>query len=299
MLDYKLLEALAMVVREGGFDKAARAMHLTQSAVSQRVRSLEDGLGQVLLARTTPPTLSHAGKLLIRHVQEVERLESELLTGVAPDREDGQFAAVPIAVNADSMTTWFMDSVADLMRHRRVVLDVRLDDQELTHRLLRNGEVMGCVSVKSGAAQGCKVEYLGRMDYRFVATPEFIETWFVDGVDAASLRRAPLVVFNRKDRLHERLFRIAFRRARIDPPVSYMPLQQSYFDMIAEGMAYGILPDLQSADLLDEEELVDLLPDHCVPVDLHWHRWHLRSELLDELTTAIVEGARTALPQRG
>lgn len=297
MFDYRQLDALATVIREGGFEKAARAMHLTQSAISQRVRALEEELGQVLLARTTPPGLTRAGKLLIRHVQEVERLESELLASVTPDREDASFAAVPIAVNADSMTTWFMDAVSDLIGQWRVALDIRPDDQQVTHRLLRNGEVMGCVSAKAGAAQGCSVEYLGRMDYRLLATPAFVATWFAGGVDAGALRRAPMVVFNRKDRLHEQLFRRVFRRARIEPPISYMPLQQSFFDMIAGGLAYGILPDQQSLELEARGALVDLLPGHVVPVDLHWHRWNLRSTLLDDLTAAIVTGARGALAQ--
>lgn len=298
MLDYKLLEALAMVAREGGFDKAARAMHLTQSAISQRIRALEEQLGQVLLARTQPPSLTRAGKHLLRHVQEVERLESELLGAIVPDQQGDSFASVPIAVNADSLATWFIESVDDLLRDWGLVLDVRIDDQELTHRSLRNGEVMGCVSVEPRAAQGCNVEYLGRMDYRLLATPELAERWFPEGLTAPAARAAPLVVFNRKDRLHDKLFRKALRRARIDPPVHYIPSPEAYLAMITDGLAYGIVPDLQGEDLLEAGELVDLAPDHVVRVDLYWHCWNLRSSLLDKLSAAIVEGAREVLPQR-
>ncbi len=286
-----------MVVREGGFDKAARALHLTQSAVSQRIRALEDEMGQVLLARTQPPGLTRAGKLLVRHVQEVERLESELMGGVVPDLVDDSFSSMPIAVNGDSLSTWFLAAVSDTVARRRVVIDVRIDDQELTHRLLRNGEVMGCVSVKSGAAQGCRVEPLGRMNYHLVATPAFEEAWFDGDVTAATLREAPLVVFNRVDRLHDKLFRRAFRRARIDPPVHYVPSSDVYIEMIAGGLGYGMLPDLQADALLANGDLVDLVPGVVVPVDLHWHRWNLRSELLDDLTASIVAGARSALVQ--
>ncbi len=298
MLDYKQLEALAMVAREGGFDKAAKAMHLTQSAISQRVRALEEDMGQVLIARTQPPQLSTAGKQLLRHVQEVERLERELLGGIVPDFASDRFASVPVAVNADSLASWFADAVDDLLREWEIVLDVRIDDQELTHHSLRNGEVMGCVSVESRPAQGCKVAYLGHMTYRLLATGELAEHWFPDGLTAAGLRRAPLVVFNRKDRLHDKLFRKAARRARIDPPVHYMPSPETYLGMIIGGIAYGMVPDLQGADYLNSGELVDLAPDHCVRVDLYWHCWNLRSDLLDVLSQTIVDGAREMLPQR-
>jgi len=298
MLDYKLLDALANVAREGGFDKAARAMHLTQSAISQRIRALEELMGQVLLARTQPPRLTDAGKQLLRHVQEVERLERELLGGIVPDLDGDAFASVPVAVNADSLATWFVDAVDELLREWGLVLDIRIDDQELTHRLLRDGEVMGCVSVESRPAQGCNVSYLGRMSYRFLATPDLAEEWFPDGLTTAAVRRAPLVVFNRKDRLHDRLFRKILRRPRLDPAVHYMPSPEAYLGMISGGLAYGIVPDIQSAELMDSGELIDLAPGHSVRVDLYWHCWNLRSVLLDQLSTAIVDGAQEWLPQR-
>ena len=226
-----------------------------------------------------------------------DSLESELAGAIVPGASEEAFASVPVAVNADSLSTWFGDSVDALLREWGLVLDVRIDDQELTHHSLRSGEVMGCVSVESRPAQGCKVEYLGSMDYRLLATPHFAGEWFGDGLVAAAVRRAPLVVFNRRDRLHDALFRRALRRARVDPPVHYMPASEPYLSMITSGIAYGVVPDLQSAELLDDGQLVDLAPEHALRVELYWHRWNLRSHLLDALSAAIVDGAREILPQ--
>ena len=201
------------------------------------------------------------------------------------------------AEDCDSLATWFADAVDDLLREGEIVLDVKVDDQELTHRSLRNGEVMGCVSVEARPAQGCNLSYLGYMDYRLLATPELAADYYPDGVNAAAVRRAPLVVFNRKDRLHDKLFRKALRRARLSPPTHYMPSHETYLGMIVGGIAYGMVPDLQSADYVESGELVDLTPEHSVRVDLYWHCWNFPSELLDVLTQAVVDGAREMLFQ--
>lgn len=71
------------VVREQGFTAAARALDMTVTAISRRVRSLEERLGVRLLNRTTRRiTLTEAGQLYyerIRHIlDEVSELEDQL-----------------------------------------------------------------------------------------------------------------------------------------------------------------------------------------------------------------------------
>jgi LysR family transcriptional regulator (chromosome initiation inhibitor) len=295
MLDYKLIEALAMVVQECGFEKAARRLHLTQSAVSQRIRLLEEQTGQVLLARTSPPRATRAGKQMIRHYLQVRQLEEDLVDTWTPSGEK-RFVTFSIGINGDSLATWFLDAVSGFVKQERILLDLRHDDQEQTHRLLRDGEVVGCISVKDKPMQGCRMAYLGRMDYRMLATPAFVKQWFPRGMTLESIAGAPLVIFNRRDELHTQFFRLALAEPPSEFWPHYLPSAEKFIDIIAQGLAYGMLPDQQSRDALAAGRLVEVLPGCCVPVRLYWHCWNLKSDLLQRFSNHLVDSAHRLLP---
>lgn len=298
MLDYKLLEALAFVVREGGFEKAARALNLTQSAVSQRVRQLEDHCGQVLLARTTPPGPTQAGREMLRHYQQVRRLEEDLWQAVVP-AETPAFVSLAVGVNADSLATWFLEAVGAFLRQRRVVLDLRVDDQEATQRMLKDGEVLGCVSAEPRPMQGCRAVRLGRMVYRLLASPDFAAQWFPGGVTLESAAQAPMLRYSPKDRLQESLLRMALGQMPQGAPLLCVPSTEGFVAAILAGLAHGSVPDQHSRPHLERGAMVDLLP-HCqVGVELYWHCPNIRSRLLEDFTAALVAGARRLLPEDG
>jgi LysR family transcriptional regulator, chromosome initiation inhibitor len=294
MLDYKLIEALAAVVREGGFERAARRLHLTQSAVSQRIKLLEEQSGQILLIRSTPPGATPPGRQMIKHYLQVKRLEDDLFDGMADTGREG-FVSLAVGINEDSLATWFLEAVRPFLERERVVLDLRADDQDQTHRLLKNGEVIGCISALDRPVQGCRTVYLGRMDYRLVAAPVFAARWFPEGLTRQAVQKAPLLVFNRKDKLQHRLLESALKTVPADIPVHYLPSSEKFADFIRSGIAYGVLPTEQGAGLLASGRLVDLAPACMVSVELYWHCWNLKSRLLERLTRALVDGARTAL----
>lgn len=77
-MDYAGLRAVAMVVQTGSFEKAALALHVTPSAISQRVKQLEERLGAVLILRGNPCTATEKGEWVCRHMEHVGMLESEL-----------------------------------------------------------------------------------------------------------------------------------------------------------------------------------------------------------------------------
>ena len=296
MFDYKLIEALAMVAQESGFEKAAGRLHITQSAVSQRIKMLEEQVGQVLLARTNPPRATAAGQRMIKHYLQVKRLEGDLLDTL-PTARSSQPVVMAVGINDDSLATWFLDAVEGFLRQTKVYLDLRPDDQEQTHRMLKNGEVIGCVSAKDQAMQGCLVDYLGRMDYRMLATPEFFSTWFTGGLTSEVVGRAPWVVFNRKDELHLRFFEKAGIHVPAHLNVHYIPSSEKFVDFITKGLACGMLPDLQGAPVLKSGRLVELQPDTVVTVRLYWHCWNLKSGLLDKFRGHLVSRARECLKQ--
>ncbi len=285
-----------MVAIEGGFEKAARQLHITQSAVSQRIKLLEAQTGQILLARTNPPRSTRAGQRMIKHYLQVKHLEDDLLDTFPPADSRG-FATLAIGINGDSLATWFLDAVSALLKKAPILLDLRSDDQEQTHRLLKKGEVIGCISAKEQPMQGCRTDYLGRMDYRMVATPEFISRWFGHGMTLENFSRAPLLIFNRLDQLHARFFSHKFGHTPSDLMVHYLPSSERYADFISQGLAYGLLPDQQSEPFLASGQLVELLPNCPVPVRLHWHCWNLRSRLLEKFSRHLVKSARDLLPQ--
>ncbi len=294
MLDYKLIEALFMVVQEGGFDKAARRLYLTQSAVSQRVKLLEEQTGQILLARTTPPRATVAGRRMITHYLQVRRLEDDLLD-ITAEPATSAYTTMAVGVNGDSLATWFFDAVRPFLETNKVLLDLKVDDQDQTQRLLKNGEVIGCISTMSQPMQGCRMALLGQMVYRPVATAAFRQRWFPAGLVPEAVRQAPFLIFNRKDELHHKLFTQLFGQVPVPLPAHYLPSSQKFVDFIAGGLAYGMLPDQQSTGLRDQGHLVDLAPGAHVAVDLYWHCWNLKSDLLETLARQLVEGANAQL----
>ncbi len=297
MLDYKLLEALTAVVEEGGFERAARRLNITQSAVSQRVRLLETTLGQPVLARTQPPSPTSAGTMLLRHARRVELLEAELGCEVQEATQAKGWRTLAVGINADSLATWFVAAVLPLVAQEGITFDVKSDDQERTQDLLRKGEVAGCVSTRETAIQGCRAVFLGVMRYHCACTPEFAERWFPAGLDLGAARLAPAVVFNRHDTVHDRFLSARLGESPLQAPRHHVPDSLRFVDFVLGGAGYGMIPHMQAIPPLAEGRLVDLAPGDALPVRLFWHCWNLESPLLDTLTRALLQSARTELIQ--
>ena len=297
MLDYKLVEAFAAVVGEGGFEKAARVLHLTQGAVSQRVKLLEEQAGCVLLVRSSPPGPTLAGQEMLKHFKQVKRLEQDLGVGLGQDANG--FTTLAVGINADSLATWFFPAVDPYLDRENVLLDLSVDDQAATLGLLKAGDVLGCVSDRAAPVQGCRVEYLGDMDYRLYATPSYKSKWYRNGGMLQEVENAPMLIFNRKDVMHEVLLaeKLGQRPDRLT--AFYLPSSEKFAPVIASGRVCGMLPDQQAHHYVERGELVDLLPGHVFTVRLHWHCWNLESDRLTGFTEALVKGARTLLEQHG
>ncbi len=286
MIDYKLLEAMATVIKERGFDKASQKLYITQSAVSQRVKLLEEQTGQILLARTNPPTATPAGHRLLKHYLQVKWLERDLFEDSSTSI-DKQAESLAIGLNSDSLTTWFYAAVEPFLKEMNVTLDLRVDDQEETHKMLKEGTVMGCISSRKISMQGCNTTYLGSMNYRLTASPGFMSEFFPEGFISKAVKQAPAVIFNKKDTQHYQLLKTVFRKKITDIPIHYIPAVKEYARFITEGLGYGMLPDQTSEELLKTGKLIDITPSHHMLVKLYWHCWNLKSDLLDRFTSAL------------
>jgi LysR family transcriptional regulator (chromosome initiation inhibitor) len=297
MLDYAALSTLAAVVREGSFERAARALHVTPSAVSQRVKWLEERLGGVLIVRGQPCVATAAGSLLCRHVEQVGLLEQDL-RGALPSL--GQIgveqtrAILRVAVNADSLGTWFIDAMSSFVRQASALLDVALDDEEHTLDWLRSGAVLAAVTANERPVQGCSSTPLGRLRYAAVASPAYVQRHFAKGVNAASLAVAPILRFNRKDRLQAQWMRRLCRRD-IEPPTHWLPSTQAFVDATLAGMGWSMNPQRLIEPYLRRGTLIELMPGRALVVPLYWQATRLAVPMLARLTDAVVAAAHEAL----
>lgn len=295
MLDYAALAALAAVVREGSFDRAAQALNVTPSAVSQRVRGLEERMGCALVVRAQPCSATEMGRRLCQHVDRVRVLEQDLQGALPALARDGVArVSLPVAVNADSLATWLAPALAAYAADAPVLMDVAVDDQDHTAAWLRNGTVLAAVTGSARAATGCNSRPLGTMRYVAVASPAFVERHFAQGVGAGSLARAPSLVFDTKDDLQARWVRRLCHR-HVELPRHTLPSPQGFVTAALAGMGWGMNPLALVDTHLRKGTLVELVADTPLDVPLYWQHTRAASALLEGLSRAVVAAAGRAL----
>lgn len=291
MLDYAALAALAAVIREGSFERAAQALFVTPSAVSQRIRSLEERVGCALVVRGQPCRATDTGRRLCHHVDRVRLLEQELqgsLPALAP--EGITRVALPIAVNADSLATWFAPVVAAFAADAPVLIELVVDDQDHTAEWLRSGAVLAAVTGTSRPPAGFNSRPLGAMRYLAAASPAYMERHFASGVGAGSLSKAPSLVFNTKDDLQSRWVRRLCHRD-VELPRHAVPSSHAFVATALAGMGWGLHPQALIASHLRDGALVELVPDSALDVPLYWQHARAASSLLDGLSREVVAAA--------
>lgn len=286
MLDYKLVEAVAAIAESESFEKAASTLHITQSAISQRLKLLEDQLGQILLLRTSPPQLTSAGQEIVKHFLQVQHLENELQEKVS-SQIDSIGAKISIAVNADSLATWFLDTLESFIREEEILLDIRVEDQAQTHQLLKSGDVVGSISTLDKPIQGCRHNYIGTMLYHMVATPSFARKWFSDGLTQGATAQAPAIFFNRKDEMHSNFLTKNVGIQQDHFPAHYIPSSEKFSQYMIAGLGYGLLPIVQSKPHIECGNLIDLSPGHTLEIKLYWHCWNIESRRLKMLSSLL------------
>jgi LysR family transcriptional regulator, chromosome initiation inhibitor len=300
--DPDALECLAAIVEEGGFERAAVRLSITQSAVSQRLRALEAQVGTVLIVRSRPLKATSAGQLLLKHTKQMRLLRADLerdLRELAPSSIGGarEEERVSIAINSDSIATWALEAVGDLVREG-LPLEIITDDQDFTHEWLREGQVLGCVTTLKQALRGCKVVPLGGMEYIAVCanTAEAKKRFGIgEELTAHNFRSVPFIAFNRKDDMQTEFVAKAFGLKRVTLSQVFVPSSEAQVRALVAGWGVSVLPALTVQSMIDDGRLINIAPWHHLHVQLYWHCWNLESDVLDRLSNALMVAAQGLL----
>ncbi|GGY49035.1 transcriptional regulator ArgP [Bacterioplanes sanyensis] len=288
MLDYPALQALVAVIEARGFERAAKRLNISQSAVSQRIRQLEFKLGQPVLLRTSPPRPTDLGQRLANHLQQVQQLEQAL------DAEADAHVRlrVRLAVNADSIDTWLAGALASAEVSQRMDFDFVVEDQDVGLKRMKNGEVMACICASEQPVNGGLAQPLGHIRYRALCSPAFKQR-YSDWLKRGALDEIPCLIFSADDRLQHRFLQA---QGMGEPQYDHVcPSSQGFVNLALAGLGYGMMPELQVREQLNDGSLCDLVPGYQMDVPLYWHYWQTESPALAELRQAVVAVARQSL----
>ncbi|MFT5643147.1 MAG: LysR family transcriptional regulator (chromosome initiation inhibitor) [Janthinobacterium sp.] len=284
-------EAFRAVIETGSFEQAATRLHLTSPAISQRVRSLESQLGNALIVRSRPARATRIGQLLMQYLKRAQLLETDLANELAL-QQDAPLTLV-LALNADTVGTWFFPALSEILIHENVLLDLTVEDQDHTYTLLESGLAIGCISTEPKPMRGCSAELLGVMRYWLLATSAFSQRWFPDGLTREAARSAPVVSHTHKDTLQSSFLQNNLGLTEGAYPCHYIPGAHSHFNAIRHGLGYGMVPQLLHH--AQHEELISLAPNNPADVALYWHTWKVQSPRMEHLARQIIAAARTVL----
>ncbi|MCX4027365.1 LysR family transcriptional regulator ArgP [Endozoicomonas sp. SM1973] len=294
MFDYKLLQALDAVVQEQSFERAAAILSITQSAISQRIKQLEEQVAQPLLVRSHPVEPTVMGQKLLGHFRQVKQLEQELRQELFPT-EPNQRLNITIAVNADSLATWFIPAINLLLTNHPIELNLLISHESHTLEKIKNGEAFAAISSNNQVLPGCKADKLGDMEYVLTAAPSFKKNYFGKAVTAEKLLYAPAVAFDQKDDMHAIFLAQHFNLLPGTYPCHTVRSSEAFVSLAKEGAAYCLIPRIQVQTELNEGSLIELSSKYKLKVPLYWHRWILEKGIHKLISESVIKYAKNNL----
>jgi LysR family transcriptional regulator (chromosome initiation inhibitor) len=296
MLDYDLLATLASVVREGSFDGASGELNITQSAISQRIKLLEAKVGAILVVRGRPCTATEIGNQLCQHVNQVSLFEHDLFKSIQKGQPNDRCGSVTIriAVNADSIATWFAGVVTLAASELGILFDIIPDDQEHTAECLRNGDALAAVTADVKPLHGFRKAPIGSLDYVAVSNPSFLDAHFKAGVNAATISKAPCLIFDRKDMISRNWVNKIFGTT-VPLSAHWIPSFPGYLECCCNGAGWGLVPRLTASPYLLDGRLVEFHPSTDISIPLFWLSSTNVGETMQALSKIVVAIAREQL----
>lgn len=282
------LDTLVAVIDEGTFEAAARRLHLTPSAVSQRIRALERVAGHVIVRRTSPTSVTAAGEPLLRLGRQLRLLADEAVATLG----ESVVLDLSVAVNADSLASWFRTVLSAVSARPGTALRLHIEDEGYSHDLLRMGDVVAAVTSEPRPVQGCAVDVLGALRYIPAAAPDFVDRYRTvrSRMDWSAM---PMLVFNEKDRMqHDVLAGLGVGSPAV---VHRVPSTSDFHEAVRLGLGWGMIPEPHF--LVDRSlgTLTKLPGARAADVPLYWQRWRIDSVALNQLSEDVRRAAAAGL----
>ncbi|OUS32249.1 transcriptional regulator ArgP [Thalassotalea sp. 42_200_T64] len=287
-LDYKLIHALDTVIHEQSFDKAAQVLNITQSAISQRIKQLEQLVANPVLIRTQPLQATAVGEKILSHFRKIRQLEYDLVREIMPSDVPSSLP-ITIAVNADTLASWFIPALTPLLKRYPIELNIQVTNEANTQELLKKGEVFAAVSSQKSSFAGVKVEPIGTLDYILCASPEFQQKFFADGLNNSNLSIAPCIDYDHRDTMHKDYLKQHFGIKKADYPCHRIRSSEAVVTMALAGLAYGLIPTTQANEHLASGALIDLAPNMHLKQPLFWHSWVLERGIQKQVSATIID----------
>ena len=295
-LDYKLIHALDTVLTEQSFESAALALNITQSAISQRIKQLEQLVAKPVLIRSQPLQATATGQKLLAHFRKVRQLEYDLAGDIMPDSAPSSIP-ISIAVNADTLASWFIEALTPLLKTQPIELNIQVTNEVDTQKLLKKGEVLAAISSQKQSFSGVKVEYIGTLDYILCANQDYINKYFKGGLTIENLNKAPCIDYDQRDKMHSDYLKKHFAIEQAIYPCHRIRSSEVVVTMALAGLAYALIPTTQADEHLASGALINLAPDKHLKMPLYWHSWALERGVQKLITKTIGDYGRSHFNQ--
>lgn len=292
MLDYKGIEALHTVLEEQSFEEAAKKLFITQSAVSQRIKGLESYYGEPVLVRQLPYRPTKLGKQLLGHFKQLCLLEEDLKKQLG---EKNILPHLTIAINRDSLETWFQEIIEEKGLFENLILEVIAEDQELTLEHLKNGTASACLSTSEKEVVGGNVSFLGDMEYILAASPTFVKKYFSKGTPKQCFSAAPAIKFDQNDKLHERFLEKCFGFNGSHLNYYTIPSVRGFKKFALMGYGYGLIPRMDIMQELKKKQLVQIYPEKTWKMPLYWHYWSVQSKFYQKFNDDMIHAIKNKI----
>lgn len=292
MFNNQELLTLIAVIDKGSFESAARSLFVTTGAISQRIKSLENKFGAPIIIRSSPPKLTKNGERIMLLARQISLLQKEVVD-VLSAKKEGR-ASVPIAVNYDSLTSWFLKVITRSCMETDILLDIKTTSKSATQQLLKDGTVIAAVTPSPEIIPGCKAVSLGALEYLPVCSRQFYQEHFKKGVSKQSLLKVPAIYFSNED-YSGNSFLKKFDLSPEDIRRYFIPETDGIIEMVKANMGWAPLPRF-SLEKHSEADLICFDP-HVFTIELFWKTWELSSLTIHNFSQIVLQEARSHLLQ--